>query len=117
MPTISDLVAALRRRDGVDAVVVLGRDGLLIDGAVESGLDAEGLAAHVPPLVGAATELASALSRGSFSLSVLEYEHGLAVIANVSADAYLLVLVKREANLAQLLFDLRRHRPQIAALI
>ncbi len=117
MPTISDLVSALRRREGVDAVVVLGRDGLMIDGAVESGLDADGLAAHVPPLVSAATELASALNRGPFALSVLEYEHGLAVVATVSVDAFLLVLVKREANLAQLLFDLRRHRPQIAALI
>jgi len=117
MATIRDLVSALRRREGVDAVVVLGRDGLLIDGAVEAGLDADGLAAHVPPLVGAATELAGALGRGAFGLSVLEYERGLAVVAAVSADAFLLVLVRREANLAQLLFDLRRHRPQIAALI
>jgi uncharacterized protein len=117
MPTIRDLVTSIRRREGVDAVVVLGRDGLLIDGAVESGLDADGLAAHVPPLVGAATELANALGRGSFGLTVREYEHGLAVVAAVSADGFLLVLVRREANLAQLLFDLRRHRPQIAALI
>lgn len=117
MPTIRDLVSVLRRREGVDAVVVLGRDGLLIDGAVESGLDPEGLAAHVPPLVGAAGDLAQALGRGPFGLSVLEYEHGLAVISAISADAFLLVLVRREANLAQLLFDLRRHRAQIAALV
>ena len=32
MPSIRDLVAAIRQREGVDAAVVLGRDGLLIDG-------------------------------------------------------------------------------------
>jgi predicted regulator of Ras-like GTPase activity (Roadblock/LC7/MglB family) len=117
MPTIRDLVSVLRRRTGVDAVVVLGRDGLLIDGSAAAGLDPEGLAAHVPPLVGAAGELAHALGRGPFGLSVLEYEHGLAVVAAISADALLLLLVQREANLAQLLFDLRRHRAQIAALV
>lgn len=117
MPSIRDLVSVLRRRDGVDAVVVLGRDGLLIDGAVEAGLDADGLAAHVPPLVGAAGELAQALGRGPFGLSVLDYEHGLAVVAALTPEAFLLVLVRREANLAQLLFDLRRHRAQLAALV
>src|SRR5581483_12471103 len=31
MPSIRDLVAAIRQRDGVDAAIVLGRDGLLIE--------------------------------------------------------------------------------------
>lgn len=31
MATIRDLASAIRRRDGIDAAVVLGRDGLLID--------------------------------------------------------------------------------------
>ena len=34
MASIRDLVAALRQRDGVDAAIVLGRDGLLIDSQV-----------------------------------------------------------------------------------
>ena len=40
MPTIRDLVAALRQRDGVEAAVVLGRDGLLIDSQTEPTVDA-----------------------------------------------------------------------------
>src|SRR5919206_393775 len=48
MPTIRDLVGALRRRDGVDAAVVLGRDGLVIDGQASDALDVEHVAARVP---------------------------------------------------------------------
>jgi predicted regulator of Ras-like GTPase activity (Roadblock/LC7/MglB family) len=117
MPTIRDLVIALRHRDGVEAVVVLGHDGLLIDGSVNADLDAEALAALVPPIAGAAADLAQTLARGPFGLSVLEYERGMAVVAAVSAQAFLLVLVRPDANLSQLLFDLRRHRLQIAALL
>ena len=116
MPTLRDLVSALRRRSGVDAAVVLGRDGLLIDGAADATFDIEGLAAHVPTLVRAAEALADPAGRGAFQLAVVEFNGGLAVVSLLSHDAVLLVLVRREANLAQLLFDLRRHRPQLAAL-
>src|SRR5919204_79308 len=54
MPTIRDLVGAIRRRDGVDAAVVLGRDGLLIDSETASDVDAESVAALVPSIVAAA---------------------------------------------------------------
>lgn len=117
MATIRDLVSALRRRDGVDAAIVLGRDGLLIDGATSGALDAEGLAAHVPPMVTAAIEMGAASGRGDFGLLVLEYDGGLAVVSAVSPDALLLVLLRPKANLAALLYDLRRHRSQIAALV
>jgi predicted regulator of Ras-like GTPase activity (Roadblock/LC7/MglB family) len=117
MPTIRDLVSALRRRDGVDAVILLGRDGLLIDGATGGGLDAEGLAAMVPPLVSAAGDLGVASARGPFSLMVLEHGEGMAIVASASRDALLLVLLRPGANLASLLYDLRRHRAQIASLV
>lgn len=117
MATIRDLVSALRRRDGVDAAIVLGRDGLLIDGASEGALDPDGLAAHVPPMVAAAIDMGLAAGRGDFTLMVLEYSGGTAVVTAVSPDALLLVLLQPAANLAALLYDLRRHRAQIAALV
>ncbi len=117
MATIRDLVSALRRRDGVQAAIILGRDGLLIDGATDSAFDAEGLAAHAPPLVTAAIELGHASQRGELGLVVMEYAGGVAVAASVSQDALLLVLCSPNANLAALLYDLRRHRANIAALV
>ncbi len=117
MPTIRDLVSALRRREGVDAAIVLGRDGLLIDGATEGGLDPEGLAAHVPSMVMTALELSASAGRGDLGLMVLEFGAGSAIVTTLSAEAYLLVLLAPNANLSSLLFDLRRHRTQIAAIV
>ena len=117
MPSIRDLVNAIRRREGVDAAVVLGRDGLLIDSQSVPGLDAEDLAAHIPAIIGAADELGASLSRGSLVTAVLEYGDGLAIVSVLNADVILVVFVRPELNVGQLLFELRRNREHIAALV
>lgn len=117
MPTIRDVVQALSRRDGVEAVIILGNDGLPIDSQAAPGHDSEAVAAHLPGLLQAAEELGRSANRGELTAGVLEYADGLAVVANLSADAKLLVLARPHANLGPLLYDLARHRVQIARLL
>ena len=117
MPTLRDLVTALRRRDGVDAAVVFGRDGLVIDGEAVGPADVERLAAHLPGVIAAADGFGDAAARGSLATAVLEYESGLAVVAVLSADALLMVLLRADADVAPLIYDLRRSRVQLAALV
>jgi uncharacterized protein len=117
MPSIRDLVAAIRQREGVDAAVVLGRDGLLIDGQLIPGLDADVIAARIPAIIASADEFGTAASRGELVTAVLEHRSGIAVISALTADAVLLVLVAPHANVGQLLLELRRNRERIAALV
>jgi predicted regulator of Ras-like GTPase activity (Roadblock/LC7/MglB family) len=44
-------------------------------------------------------------------------KNGLAIVSVLSADAVLLVLVQPTANIGQLLYELRRNRQHIAALV
>jgi uncharacterized protein len=117
MPTIRDLVGAIRQRPGVEAAVILGRDGLLIDGQAAAAVNAEDIAAHVPSVVHAADEFGGASGRGGLTTAILEHANGLAIVSVVSDDALLLVLVQPNANIGQLLFELRRNREHIAALV
>ncbi|HEX4933819.1 MAG TPA: roadblock/LC7 domain-containing protein [Gemmatimonadaceae bacterium] len=117
MPTIRELVGALAQRDGVEGVILLGRDGLIIDGRTAPSLDAEHLAAHVPALVAAADELATHARRGPLVTAVLEYERGYALVSALTNEAVLLVLVHPSANVGSILFDVRRHRGNIASLV
>ena len=117
MPTIRDLVAAIRDHQGVEAAVVLGRDGLVIDGQSADHVGAEDLAAHLPGVVNAADDFGNAAGRGGLTTGVLEYPTGTAIVSVVSPDAMLLVLLKPGANLGQLLFEIRRNRQHIAALV
>lgn len=96
---------------------MLGRDGLLIDGRTEPDLDAEHLAAIAPGLASAAEAVGHAARRGSFVTAVIEFERGTAIASSVSADAMLLVLLHPDANVGSLLYDLRRHRANIASIV
>jgi predicted regulator of Ras-like GTPase activity (Roadblock/LC7/MglB family) len=101
----------------VEAAVVLGRDGLLIDSQAVPGIDAEDLAARIPAIIGSADDLGAAASRGPLTTAVLEHRDGIAVVSVLSDDAILLVLVRPHANVGQLLFELRRNREHIASLV
>lgn len=117
MPTIRDLVGAIRQRDGVEAAIVLGRDGLLIDSEAIAQLDAERVAAHVPSIITAADEFGAVTGRGPLTTAVLEHPMGIAIVSALSSDAVLLVLVRPSADVGQLLFELRRNRANIASLV
>jgi predicted regulator of Ras-like GTPase activity (Roadblock/LC7/MglB family) len=116
MPTIRDLTVAIRQRPGIEAVVVLGRDGLLIDSQSTIDLDAEALAARVPGIVASADEIGLTTDRGSMRMAVIEQENGYAIVSSVGDDALLCVLTSRTADLGSLLYDVRRHRESIARL-
>jgi predicted regulator of Ras-like GTPase activity (Roadblock/LC7/MglB family) len=117
MPTIHDVVQALARREGVDAVVILGNDGLPIDSQTEDGVDPDVVAAHLPAVLQACEELGQHAGRGAVFTGVIEFAAGFAVVANLSSDAKLLVLLRPGSNLGPLLYDLKRHRAGIAGLL
>lgn len=117
MPTIRDVVEALGRRDGVDAVIILGSDGLPIDSQTTDGADPEVLAALIPAVIQSCEQFGQSASRGGLSTGVLEYAAGAAIIANLSAEAKLLILVRPRTNIGPLLYDLRRHRAEITGLL
>lgn len=96
---------------------MLGRDGLLIDSQIDPGLDAEDVAARIPSIIGPADDFGAAIGRGELLTAVLEHQRGLAIVSVLSSEAILLVLVTPGANIGQLLYELRRNREHIAALV
>jgi len=117
MPTIRDVVQALGNRDGTDAVIVLGRDGLVIDSRVRNGLDSENLAALVPSVVESCNRLGDAGDKGEFGMGVVEYTDGLMIVADLTSESLLAILVQRNTNVGNLLYELKRHRASIAQLL
>ena len=117
MATIRDIVQALGQRDGVETAVVLGRDGLPIDSFSQNGLDADGVSALVPSLVGACDRLGQAGTRGDFSAGVIEYGNGFAIVSVINADALFAVFVRPGTNVGGILHELTRYRTAIAGLL
>ena len=118
MSSIRDLLNALRGRGGVDAAIVVGQDGLVVDGDTADGVDRERVAAHLPAMLAAGDALGGSADRGRLVMAVLEHERGgLAVLSVLSAEVFLLVLLDASADVGPLLYELRHERSRIAALV
>ncbi|MBA3341929.1 MAG: roadblock/LC7 domain-containing protein [Gemmatimonadaceae bacterium] len=116
MPTIRDLTVAIRQRPGIEAVVVLGRDGLLIDSQCSVALNPEDLAARVPGIVASADDIGDSSGQGMMRTALIEQQNGYAIVSCVGDDALICVLTSPAADLGSLLYDVRRHRESIARL-
>lgn len=117
MPGLNEVVRSLSGRDGVEAVLVLSADGLPIEHASREPFDAESLAALTATLLQYGTRLGLGTGRGALRNAVMEYEHGLLIVAQVGAGDCLAILAAADADVGNLLYDLRQHRPALAALL
>ncbi|HEU5304271.1 MAG TPA: roadblock/LC7 domain-containing protein [Gemmatimonadales bacterium] len=117
MAALGDVVRGLAAREGVEAVLVLSADGLPIEQASRVPFEAESLAALTATLGQYATRLGLGTGRGALRTAVLEYERGLLVVAQMEGGDGLAILAAPDANLGELLYDLRQHRPALAALL
>ena len=117
MAGLRDVVQHLVQREGVEAVLVTSSDGLTIDHAAHSEMDADALAAMIPALSQCARQVGAAASGGDLTNAVLEFGDRMLVLAALNDGNNLLVLTAPNANVGELLFDLRQHKPAIAQLL
>ena len=117
MPNIRDVVQALGSREGVDGVILLGHDGLTIDSFISGNLDTDSVSALVPSVVDGCDRVGAESGYGQLLTCVAEYNGGLAIIAQLTPETLLSVLVKPDVNVGSLLYDLRRYRVAIAELL
>jgi predicted regulator of Ras-like GTPase activity (Roadblock/LC7/MglB family) len=117
MTELGELLRSIAGRDGVEAAFLLSSDGLPIESAPVSDVEPEAIAALSATLAQYAARLGQGAGRGEFHTGVLEFERGLLVLARAGAGDWLAVLARPDADIGPLLYDLRHHRPALAALL
>lgn len=117
MVNLRQLVQQLVQRPGVEAAVLLSGDGLPIEHSTPSPFDPDALAALAATLMRNTARLGEAAGRGLAATVVVEYDRGLAVLVRLAENDWLMVLTGPNADVGELLYDLRRHRPVLAALL
>ena len=118
MTQLDEALRSVREHDGVEHVLLVGMDGLLVrhlgDGA---GVDPDRVAAMVPGVVTSAGSFAHAAGGGDPSTAVLELADGVAVITPLSEELLLAVLLRPGVGFTGLLRDVRRNRGHLASLV
>lgn len=117
---MSKLDAELSRlgaHEGVEQLILLGRDGLVVQHTGGRAADVEPVAARVPGLAAVCDALGEAASRGRFLTSVLEHEQGVLIVLSLPRDLLLAVLVRPQVGFAPLLRELRSARENLVRLL
>lgn len=117
MPQLETALASLAAHPGVEHVLVLGRDGLLITHTGAPGLDADTVSAMVPGLASAASQLGAAAGHGDASTVAVKLEDGVALVSVLSAEVLLAVLLRGAVGFAPLLRELSSRRAELAGLV
>ncbi|HEX8245358.1 MAG TPA: roadblock/LC7 domain-containing protein [Longimicrobium sp.] len=117
MSELDQALDRIRSHDGVEHVLVLGRDGLLIQHAGLRELDADTVSAMVPGLASAAVALGRAAGLGGASTVVVRLDDGVAVVQDLSDEVLLAVLLNPGVGFAPLLRELGEGRQSLAALV
>jgi predicted regulator of Ras-like GTPase activity (Roadblock/LC7/MglB family) len=117
---MSELEAALSgigTAEGVEQVLLVGRDGLIVHRVGRTVGDEETTAAVTPGLVAGCTALGRAADAGEFRTAVLEYAGRLSIVLALSRELLLLVLLQPGVPFAPLLREVRQRRDVLASLL
>ncbi|HET7599364.1 MAG TPA: roadblock/LC7 domain-containing protein [Gemmatimonadales bacterium] len=117
MAGLNEVVRALGERRDVATVVLASADGLAIHQAGREPADADAVAALAAAFGRHAGALTEALGHGVPDTAVLESGERLAIAARLGGMDWLIVVPDAGADAGALLYDLRRHRAALAALL
>jgi predicted regulator of Ras-like GTPase activity (Roadblock/LC7/MglB family) len=117
MSELDDALHALRAHPGVEHVLVLGRDGLLIQHSGDGALDADIVSAMVPGVAQSARALGEATGAGAATVMVARMERGVAVVSVLSDEILLAVLLRDGVGFAPLLHEVGARRDALARLV
>ena len=117
MTVLAEVIRGLSARDGVDAVVLSSADGLAIEHAAARPVEAETVAALAATLAQHAGRLGVGAHRGVLATAMLEFADGSIILSRVGTGDWLAILVRADADVGALLYDLRHHRAALGALL
>lgn len=117
MSELDEALHALRAHPGVEHVLVLGRDGLLIQHSGDPSLDAETVSAMVPGVAQSARALGEATGAGAASTVVARMAAGVALVSVLSDEILLAVLLRDGVGFAPLLREMGARRDALARLV
>ena len=102
--------------DGIQAAVVVGRDGFVIEGiSNDGGLDVETVGAVISTGLGTSEVMGRELGVGALAQSLVEFDSGVLVMGTLGKDALLCLVCATGANLGNVRLQMKKRSPELAA--
>lgn len=112
---LTELMEQARDVDGIDAVAVIDRDGMLLAASTAEEMDNESVGAAAASGLLVADALGAELSRGGSTQVTVEYGEGMVLLTPLDEDLALVIVASAMANLGRLRLLARRSRGDLLA--
>lgn len=118
MNPLDEALSGLMRHDGVEHLLLLGNDGLLIRHLGDAGsLEPETAAAMIPGIVATTGALGRSTGAGELATAVLQLRSAVVVVAPLSSEVLLAAFLRSGVGFADLLRRLRDERDGLARFL
>lgn len=112
-----EILRTILETDGVKAVVIAGRDGLIISSEGILDADMETIGAIASSGLGSTEALGGEARMGDLEQLIAQYEKGIAIVQLITAEALLLLLATKDANLGMLRLAINRSKKQLIEML
>lgn len=113
-PLIKPLLEEFLRIDGVSAAVVAGRDGFVIESAVQGKADIEALGAMASTGLGTSEAMGNSLGKGELYQMLVEMENGPIILASLTDNELIAIVADTTANIGRIRYDLKKNKDRLA---
>ncbi|MCK4837953.1 MAG: response regulator [Desulfobulbaceae bacterium] len=113
MADLKEVLTEFTNIPGVNTACLVGRDGFLLDSIAMSGIDTEMIGAIASSGFGASEAMGNQLGKGALSMSMIEYNDGPVMLSPIGADAFLVVVAEKDANLGMIRLKIKKHTSEI----
>ena len=118
MASLKQQLNDLLKVEGINAAVVVGRDGFVIEGLTNgASLDVEAVGAVVSTGIGSAEVMGRELGVGTMSVGMLEYDQGIIEMSFLGREAVLAVVADSNANLGNVRYQVKKRHPDLVAAL
>jgi predicted regulator of Ras-like GTPase activity (Roadblock/LC7/MglB family) len=118
MSELKNLLTDFVRVEGVNAAVVISRDGFVIEGETNgTALDNDAVGAVVSVGIGSSAVMANELQVGEIAQTMFECAKGVVVVTFLGANALLALVSDATANVGNLRYQLKKRVPAIEAAL
>jgi uncharacterized protein len=105
---MSPVLKTLRSSGDIEGAAVITRDGLLISGELNKGIDGDNLAAMAAAMIGAAETAVQELGKGTPDRVIVESKKAKMITIGAGEQAILVCIVGADAKLGLILMEMKK---------
>lgn len=118
MANLKNLINDFVKVEGINAAVVVGRDGFVIEGISNDGkLDVETVGAVISTGLGSSEVMGKELRVGALTQSMIEFDDGVLVMGTLGKESLLCLVCQTGANLGNVRLQMKKRSPDLASAL